>query len=164
MKQYTQEDVNQFKRDKDGYIHCPTGEYANNIVFPERCSFGEACSFGEWCSFGENCRFGERCSFGENCRFGENCSFGENCTVEGGFPFQSLLKVEGCGRARRVTYFFLLTDGTVLVRCGCFLGRLNEFEKQVHETHQGNRHEREYMAAVQLAKIKFGLEEREWAD
>ena len=49
------------------------------------------------------------------------------------------------------------TDKGVFVRCGCFRGTLEEFETKVKETHKGNKHEKDYLALIQFAKIKFEL-------
>lgn len=47
------------------------------------------------------------------------------------------------------------TDKGVFVQCSCFRGTLDEFEAKVKETHQGNKHERDYLALIQFAKVKF---------
>ena len=49
------------------------------------------------------------------------------------------------------------TDKGLFVQCGCFKGTLGEFEAKVKETHQGNNHEKDYLALIQFAKIKFGV-------
>ena len=49
------------------------------------------------------------------------------------------------------------TDKGAFVQCGCFRGTLDEFEAKVKETHQGNKHERDYLALIQFAKVKFEL-------
>ena len=49
------------------------------------------------------------------------------------------------------------TDKGIFVQCGCFKGTLEEFEAKVKETHQGNNHEKDYLALIQFAKIKFEL-------
>lgn len=49
------------------------------------------------------------------------------------------------------------TDKGIFVKCGCFKGTLEEFEAKVKETHQGNNHEKDYLALIQFAKIKFGV-------
>ena len=49
------------------------------------------------------------------------------------------------------------TDKGVFVQCGCFKGTLDEFEAKVKEAHQGNKHEKDYLALIQFAKIKFEL-------
>ena len=49
------------------------------------------------------------------------------------------------------------TDKGVFVMCGCFKGTLDEFEAKVKGTHKGNKHERDYLALIQFAKVKFEL-------
>ena len=49
------------------------------------------------------------------------------------------------------------TDKGTFVQCGCFRGTLDEFEAKVKETHQGNKHERDYLALIQFVKVKFEL-------
>ena len=158
---------------------CNFGECCS---FGDRCSFGECCSFGdrccfeEWCSFGECCDFGECCrfeegcsfekwcsfeeccSFGKRCSFGEQCSFGDRCDFEGigsaksGYPFAAWI---GSGsRKGSKTYFFNLEQG-VYVRCGCFLGTLFEFRKEVRETHGTDGLAGEYLAIADLVERKF---------
>ena len=52
MKKYNKEMIKKFKRNEDGILVFPTGDYTNIGSFGEYCSFGERCSFGEHCSFG----------------------------------------------------------------------------------------------------------------
>ena len=47
-----------------------------------------------------------------------------------------------------------------VVVCGCFHGDLDDFERAVRKTHAGTKHEAEYMALIQLARLR----EREWLD
>ena len=47
------------------------------------------------------------------------------------------------------------TDKDIFVQCGCFKGTLDEFEEKVKETHQGNKHERDYLALIEFVKVKF---------
>lgn len=47
-----------------------------------------------------------------------------------------------------------------MVICGCFSGNLDEFEREVHKTHSGTKYEAEYMALIQLARLR----EKEWLD
>lgn len=47
-----------------------------------------------------------------------------------------------------------------MVICGCFLGNLDDFERAVHKTHAGTKYEAEYMALIQLARLR----EKEWLD
>lgn len=47
-----------------------------------------------------------------------------------------------------------------IVVCGCFHGDLDEFERAVHKTHAGTKYEAEYMALIQLARLR----EKEWLE
>ena len=69
-----------------------------------------------------------------------------------------ILIVGSIGSRNEYTSIFH-TDKGVFVQCGCFRGTIEEFEKKVKETHQGNNHERDYLAMIEFAKVKFGLTE-----
>lgn len=135
MKKYTQEEFDAIERDEYGIKYCPSGDYTAIK------NFGSGCSFGNWCSFGERCSFGEVCSFGERCRF-------ENERVKNGTYFAC----DRIGSEKRKTYFFKGDNG-YFVRAGCFFGTLDEFVERVKKVHAGTKFEREYIAAVDLAKI-----------
>jgi hypothetical protein len=45
----------------------------------------------------------------------------------------------------------------VNVVCGCFNGTLERFEKRVKQTHGDNKYGREYMAIIEVIKVKFEL-------
>lgn len=47
-----------------------------------------------------------------------------------------------------------------IVVCGCFHGDLEDFERAIHKTHAGTKHEAEYMALIQLARLR----EKEWME
>lgn len=111
MKQYTQEEFDAIERDGFGVKRCPTGDYTQVKSFGERCSFGADCSFGEACRFRNGCR----------------CEFGE---------FNRLLTCGGFGSKGRTTYFWLMADGTIMVRCGCFTGSLEQWEERVKDRYQ----------------------------
>ena len=138
MKKYTQEEFDAFDV-INGVRMCPTGDYSDINAF------GEGCSFGEWCRFGEGCSFGERCSFGEGCRFGEGCS-------HEGLTNSTYFACDRIGSEKRKTYFFRSEEG-LFVRAGCFFGTMEEFENRVKEVHKSTKYEKEYMAAIMLAKI-----------
>ena len=130
---------------------CSFGEecrFGNKCRVGEKCSFGWRCSFGEWCSFGNACGFSKWSSFGEKCCFGENCVF-ENGKVKNGTYFAC----DRIGSERRKTYFFRDGDGKMYVRAGCWFSSLDEFVERVKEAHGGTNYEKEYLMAVELAKI-----------
>lgn len=62
--------------------------------------------------------------------------------------------------SRNDTTMICNTDKGIFVKCGCFNGMLDEFINKVKETHKGNIHERNYLALVEFAKIKFSDEKK----
>ena len=59
--------------------------------------------------------------------------------------------------SRKSRTLFFKTDKGIFVQCGCFFGYLEKFVTKVKETHQGNKHERDYLALVEFIKIRFEL-------
>ena len=57
------------------------------------------------------------------------------------------------GSEDRKTYFFVDGENKMFVRAGCFFGTLDEFVAQVKEKHSGTKYERQYLSAVDLAKV-----------
>lgn len=136
---------------------CSFGDWCS---FGNKCSFGEDCSFGKECSFGNVCSFGWRCSFGNACRFGDWCRFGERCYFGNKCSFEDERVKNGkyfacdrIGSERRKAYFFRDGDGKMYVRAGCWFSSLDEFVERVKKAHGGTKYEKEYLTAVELAKI-----------
>lgn len=149
MEKYTEKDLKTFKRNEQGWLICPGGDYTEIGTFPAKCMFGSWCKFGDGCSFGAWCSFGGWCSFGQVCRFGEGCSFGAWCSHEG-LTNSIYVAVDRIGSELRKTYFFKAKEG-YFVRAGCFFGTLDKFKTKVHETHRGTIHETTYRMACELA-------------
>lgn len=135
MKKITQAEFDAIPRNENNFKVCPSGDYTEINEFPAACIFGAKSIFGEECSFGEWSRFGEGCSF-------------ENGRIVNGTYFAC----DRIGSAKRKTYFFRGDNGA-FVRAGCFFGTFDEFAAKVAETHGGTKYEREYLAALELAKI-----------
>ena len=57
--------------------------------------------------------------------------------------------------SRKATATFTKSDQSVAT--GCFRGTIGAFAKAVVKTHGDNRHAKAYLAAIELAKIIFGL-------
>ena len=129
MKKWTQEEVDQIIPDEYGVRHFPTGDYSGIKSFGEDCSFGEGCGFGEVCSFGGWCSF-------------------EAGRISNG----RYVAVDRIGSEQRKTYFFKGDEG-LFVRAGCWFSSLEDFKARVREVHSGTRHEREYLAACDLAEM-----------
>ena len=60
------------------------------------------------------------------------------------------------GSINRTTTVFKTTT-EIKISCGCFLGTISEFEFKVKQTHANTKFEREYMAIIEVIKIKFEL-------
>ena len=91
-------------------------------------------------------------SFPGSCSFGEWCSFEADRVVNGEY-----FACDRIGSTKRKTYFFKGDNGC-FARAGCFFGTFDEFTVEVKETHGGTKFEREYLAALELAKIVLEVE------
>ena len=67
--------------------------------------------------------------------------------------------IKGLGSEYRNTTFYNNKKGGVSVCCGCFYGTLDEFAAKVKETHADNVYAKEYLAAVEVVKIHFGIKD-----
>lgn len=61
------------------------------------------------------------------------------------------------GSCNRHTHAYMTNENKVEIRCGCFRGNIEEFERKVKETHAGTIYEKQYKAIINLIKIKFGI-------
>lgn len=61
------------------------------------------------------------------------------------------------GSENKSIIFFKTENDGIFVKRGCFKGTLEDFVKQVKETHEDNKFAKEYLAMVELVKIKFNL-------
>ena len=68
-----------------------------------------------------------------------------------------LLQIGAIGSRNGTTTFFRTKDKEIYVRCGCFTGDIEEFEKAVEEEHKGTKHEKTYKLAAELAKLQIDL-------
>ncbi len=64
------------------------------------------------------------------------------------------MTISNIGSRNSTTTFFKSKSG-INVSCGCFYGDVEEFEKQVKQVHHGNRHEKIYLKAIELAKLQI---------
>ena len=62
------------------------------------------------------------------------------------------------GSCNRHTHAYMTNENKVEIRCGCFRGSIEEFERKVKETHAGTIYEKQYKAIINLIKIKFGID------
>ena len=57
--------------------------------------------------------------------------------------------------------FVRAKDEKIIVAVGCFVGTIEEFEKQVDVTHGDNEHGKAYRLAIELAKLRIDLDKEE---
>ena len=68
--------------------------------------------------------------------------------------------VDRIGSKNRKVYFFADKYGEIFVRAGCWFSDLSAFKERVRDVHAGTRHEKEYLAACDLAELMLMEEER----
>lgn len=94
MKTYTQEDFEALRRDEDGYLRVPRGDWsgvnfggtnyliiADGCELGDRCKLGNGCELGNWCELGNGCELGDRCKLGIGCKLGNGCKLGIGCEL-----------------------------------------------------------------------------------
>jgi len=69
-----------------------------------------------------------------------------------------LLEIGFIGSRDDVTTFFRTKDEEIFVKCGCFKGNIDEFEKQVQEVHGDDKHGRVYALAIAMAREQIELD------
>jgi hypothetical protein len=84
--------------------------------------------------------------------------FGSDCEFEDGHkavdPRNVLLQLSYAGSAKRLTTAFNVEGGPI-VRCGCFVGSLEEFRAKVRETHADSKHALVYLGWANLVAVQF---------
>ena len=139
LRKITQKEIDEFTRNENGIKECPGFS-----------DYSEIKSFGEWSSFGEGSSFGERSSFGKGSSFGEG-SFFEN-GKKALHPF--FIRINNIGSRHDGCMIFNFEEG-IYIRSGCYFGSESDFIQRVKEVHQGNKYEKEYLLALELARIAF---------
>lgn len=66
-----------------------------------------------------------------------------------------ILSIGTIGSRDDITTFCLGGDGKIRVKCGCFDGTIDAFEKEVDKEHLGNKHWEVYKKAIEMAKIQI---------
>lgn len=70
-----------------------------------------------------------------------------------------VLQIGAIGSRDDTTTFFRTKDKKIYVRCGCFEGDIEKFEKAVEKKHKDTKHEKAYKLAIELAKLQIELED-----
>lgn len=73
------------------------------------------------------------------------------------FSASHVLVIGAIGSRDDFTTFFRDSDNEITVKCGCFLGKIDEFLKKVAKTHKDSKCAFVYRAAVEVAKLQIDL-------
>ena len=96
----------------------------------------------------------------------ENLSHSGNAWVSGNaevygnaevFRMSHLLVIGPVGSRNSFTTFCRDKDNEITVKCGCFLGKIDEFLQKVAQTHGDSKYALVYRAAVEVAKTHIDL-------
>lgn len=64
------------------------------------------------------------------------------------------------GSRNDITTFLKTKDNNICVKCGCFIGTIDDFLEAVNETHGKNKHAKAYKLACELARVQIESEEK----
>lgn len=70
-----------------------------------------------------------------------------------------VLCISPIGSRNDTTTFFKTKDNNICVKCGCFIGTIDDFLEAVNETHGENKHAKAYKLACELARVQIELED-----
>lgn len=115
----------------------------------------------------DNAWVGDNARVCDNARIYDNAWVGDNAWVYGDSWVYGnaeikkkthLLEIGFIGSRDDVTTFFRTKDKEIFVKCGCFSGNIDEFEKQVQKVHGDDKHGRVYALAIAMAREQIELD------
>ena len=142
----------QVSDDAQVYGYAQVSDYAQ--VFGNAWVHGNAQVYGNAWVCGNAQVFGNAWVFG-NAQVYDNAKVFGNAWVHGTRHYLNLGPI---GSRDGYTTIYRDKNKKAIVVCGCFLGSLDEFERAVRKTHNGTKYCDEYMALIQLARLR----EKEW--
>ena len=89
-----------------------------------------------------------------NARVRGNASVSCNADISSNDDYMVICNI---GSRHDNTIFYKCEDNSIRVICGCFHGTLDEFVSKVKETHGDNKYAKEYLAAIEMCKVHFGM-------
>lgn len=93
-----------------------------------------------------------------NASVTDNAKVSGNARVSGNANLRrpnDIIVVGPIGSRYDFTTFYKKSSVETLVNCGCFMGTIEEFEKQVEKTHGDNKYAKVYKKAIELAKLQI---------
>lgn len=131
--------------------------YGEAIVCDEAEVCGQAKVYGEARVCGQAEVYDKAEVYGEAevCDEARVCGQAEVCGNAVIKSMSDYITISPIGSRDDTTTAFRTADG-VRVKCGCFYGSIEEFEKKVKKTHGDNQYGKEYLAFAELLKVRFG--------
>ena len=128
----------------DARVYGDTRVYGNACVCGDARVYGNARVYGYAWVCGDTRVYGNAEVYGDARVYGDACVCGDD----------DYTTIKGFGTCFRTTTFFRCKDKTVKVACGCFLGTIAEFRKQVKRTRSG-KIAKEYLMIADLMEMHF---------
>ncbi|MCH5202734.1 MAG: hypothetical protein J1F17_05960 [Oscillospiraceae bacterium] len=125
--------------------------------------YGDARVYGNALVYGDARVFDNAWVYGNALVSGDAWVYG-NARVSGNalvFEEKHILTIGPIGSRNDTTTFYCTEEKDINVNCGCFNGSVDDFIKQVSQTHGDNKHAKAYKMAVELAKLQIDLSEGE---
>ena len=141
----------------------------NATVFGDATVCDNAMVFGNATVCGnawvcDNARvYGDAMVYGDARVYGDATVYG-NATVCGNAEIKKkthLLEIGFIGSRDDVTTFFRTKDKGIFVKCGCFKGDIDDFEKKVQKVHGDDKHGRVYALAIAMAREQIELDDED---
>ena len=151
------ETENNLNHDGDAWVSGNARIFGNARVSDNAWVSGNARIFGNARISGDALVYG-------NARISGNAWVSGNARISGNANIKTnndILILSFLGSRLDTTTFFRTKNNEIFVNCGCFTGSIDQFLKQVEETHGTNKYGDEYRLAAQLAELHIHDEKRE---
>ena len=73
------------------------------------------------------------------------------------FLTSQVLTIGPIGSRNGFTTFYRDKDNEITVKCGCFLGKMEQFLEKVEQTYGDSKHGQVYRAAAEIARLQIDL-------
>ena len=137
--------------------------YGDARVYDNAMVYGNARVYGNAWVYGDSWVCGNAWVYGD-ARVCGNATVYDNAMVYGNAEIKKrthLLEIGSIGSRNDVTTFFRTKDKEIFVKCGCFKGNIDDFEKQVQRVHCNDKHGRVYALAIAMAKEQIELDDED---
>ena len=112
---------------------------------------------GGYAAIGDHAVIEDHAVIGDDAVINGNTIIKDNAVINGRAVINSdrdYMTINPIDSRNGATTAFRTLEGTK-VQCGCFYGSISEFEEKVKETHGNNQYAKEYLAFIELLKVRF---------